>query len=139
MNNTVLGGTLFLVIILLGGCGAADHQRLLNKRVYAYNQQLRWSLMETAQKFVTNDFKDQWRSLHLNSRKNVKLVSVESQLTELTKTQPPEAQFSTRISWYVEGDMRLQHSVWAQRWAFKGNRWLLISEENVEGATDLWP
>ena len=81
---------LLLFIILLGGCGAADHQRLLNKRVYAYNQQLRWSLMDSAQKFVTNEFKDQWRSMHLNSRKNVKLVSVESQLTELTRTQPPQ-------------------------------------------------
>ena len=130
---------LLLFIILLGGCGAADHQRLLNKRVYAYNQQLRWSLMDSAQKFVTNEFKDQWRSMHLNSRKNVKLVSVESQLTELTRTQPPQAQFSTKITWYIEGDMRLQRSVWSQRWAFRESRWLLISEESVDGATGLWP
>ncbi|MGB0647644.1 MAG: hypothetical protein ACPGQS_10740 [Bradymonadia bacterium] len=139
MNKTALRTLLLLFIVLLGGCGAADHQRLLNKRVYAYNQQLRWSLMDSAQKFVTGEFRDQWRLMHLNSRKNVKLVSVESQLTELTRTQPPEAEFSTKITWYIEGDMRVQHSVWSQRWAFRENRWLLVREENVDGATGLWP
>ena len=89
MKQNGSSALLLLFIILLGGCGAADHQRLLNKRVYAYNQQLRWSLMDSAQKFVTNEFKDQWRSMP-KFRKNVKLVSVESQPTELTRTQPPQ-------------------------------------------------
>ena len=121
------------------GCGAADHQRLLNKRVYGYNQQLRWSLMDTAQSFVDVKYLEDWQRSHLKSRKNVKLTGIESKLISVSLAQPPVAEFKTRISWYIEGEMSVRQSTWQQTWQFEKNRWLIVSEKNLSGEQSVWP
>jgi hypothetical protein len=124
---------------LMIGCGAADHQRLLNKRIYGYNQQLRWSLMDTAQSFVDSKYLEDWQRSHLKSRKDVKLTAIESKLISVSQTQPPVAEFKTRISWYIEGEMSVRHSEWRQTWRFEKNQWLIISEKNLSGDQNVWP
>ena len=136
MVNMLLISCTFLSFL---GCGAADHQRLLNKRIYGYNQQLRWSEMDSAQSFVDAKYLDDWRACHLKSRTNVKLVSIESKLLNVTQTQPPVAKFKTRISWYIEGEMKVQESTWEQTWQFQDKRWMILSERNLTGNDGVWP
>ncbi len=134
-NWLVVSGMLCAIL----GCGAADHQRLLNKRVYSYNQQLRWALMDTAQSFIDAKYLEDWRNSHLKSRTDVKLTAIDSKVISVSQTQPPVAEFKTKISWYIEGEMRVRQSVWQQTWRFEKNRWLIVSETNLTGTQGLWP
>jgi hypothetical protein len=139
MNSIVNMLIISCTFLSLLACGAADHQRLLNKRVYGYNQQLRWSEMDSAQSFVDAKYLEDWRACHLKSRTNVKLVSIQSKLLNVTQTQPPVARFKTRISWYIEGEMKVQESTWEQTWQFQDKRWMILSEKSLTGSAGIWP
>ena len=95
--------------------------------------------MDTAQTFVDANYLEAWQKSHLNSRTNVKLTAIESKLLSVSQTQPPVAEFKTRISWYIEGEMKVRQSVWQQTWRFEKNRWLIVSEKNLAGVQDVWP
>ena len=95
--------------------------------------------MDTAQSFVDAKYLEDWRNSHLKSRTDVKLTAIDSKVLSVSQTQPPVAEFKTKISWYIEGEMRVRQSVWQQTWRFENNRWLIVSETNLTGTQGLWP
>ena len=131
--------TISLLIACLLGCTAANHQRLLRKNVDRYNQQLRWALMEDAQSFVDAEYLENWRTSHLGGQNNLKIVSIEPRLIKVTQTKPPAAFFKTRIVWYLEGNLRVQESLWEQEWKFHKSKWMLMSEKRLDGDSQKWP
>ena len=134
---------LALFITVLGfcflGCGAADHQRLLEKQIYKYHQKLRWSLLDQAQHFVSSDYLNDWKNAHLGNSKDLKVTNIEHNLIEITQTQPPRAHFRVNVTWYRNGQMTIKQSAWNQEWHFIGTRWQLIKEESLSGAATVWP
>ena len=131
--------SLSLVIVCSVGCGAADHQRLLDKQIYSYHQKLRWSLLDQAQNYVAPAFLETWRSAHLNNSQDLKLTDIEPTLLEITQTQPPRAHFRVKVTWYRNGQMTIRQSTWDQEWHFIGSRWKLMKEKNLAKTTTDWP
>jgi hypothetical protein len=138
-SSRLLCCTLVFLLPVILGCSAANHQRLLRKQVDRYNQQLRWSLMDNAQGFVSAEYLDNWRKSHVEHQKNLKIVSIEPRLTKMTQVKPPSAFFKTKITWYLEDNMKVQQSVWHQEWRFDKNQWRLITEKKLGGVSSEWP
>ena len=128
-----------LLFLLIGACGAADHQRLLNNQVHAYHQKLRWSLEESAHGFVSPSYLETWKRAHLNQDKDLKVTNIEHTLVKVTQEQPPVAFFKVRVTWYREGQMTLKESFWDQEWHFIKTKWQLVSERKLKEATTNWP
>lgn len=128
-----------VVMTSQAGCGVANHQRLLQKHVERYNQQLRWDLLENAQGFVSADYLKDWQSSHLESKRNLKIVSIEPRLVKVTEVKPISAFFTTKITWYLESNMTVRQSIWNQEWRFEKNQWRLVKEAKVKGNGDKWP
>ena len=138
-TNRLFCLALALVLPMILSCSAANHQRLLRKQIDRYNQQLRWSLMENAQAFVSAEYLSKRQKSHLEHQKNLKIVSIEPRLIKITQVKPPSAYFKTRITWYLEDNMKVQQSVWNQEWRFVRNGWQLITEEKLGGKSTEWP
>ena len=128
-----------VVMTSQAGCGVANHQRLLQKHVERYNQQLRWDLLENAQGFVSADYLKDWQSSHLESKRNLKIVSIEPRLVNVTEVKPISAFFTTKITWYLESNMTVRQSIWNQEWRFEKNQWRLVKEGKVKGDGSKWP
>ena len=121
------------------GCGATDHQRLLNNQVHAYHSKLRWSLAENAQAFVAPAYLETWKDAHLSSGPDLKVTNIEHTLVKVTQTQPPQAYFKVRVTWYREGQMTLKESLWDQEWHFIDTKWQLVKEKSRSQAQGRWP
>ena len=137
--SLVLWLGLGFVIALQAGCGVANHQRLLQKHVERYNQQLRWDLLDNAQGFVSAEYLKAWRSSHLESKRNLKIVSIEPRLIKVTEAKPISAFFATKITWYLESNMTVRQSMWNQEWRSEKNQWRLVKEAKMKGNGAQWP
>ena len=129
-----------VVCLFAFGCSSANHQRLLQKTVHAYHQQLRWRLLDEALTYVSFSFRDRWEKAHVGADSNLRIVSVERRAVKSDEVSENAARFIVKVTWYIEGQMRVRESEWVEDWSLRSGNWQLTEEKRLDGASPSnWP
>ena len=133
-------GLIFWLFTLCLGCGATQHQRILYQTVRSYHQQLRWSLLDEARTYVAPTLENEWSKNHRLKKLPIKIVSIDRRTLGAPTGEPPTAKFEIKVTWYVEGEMKLKESYWRETWRIVDFRWQLTEEQRAENTSGRgWP
>ena len=133
-------GLIFWLFALSLGCGATQHQRILHQTVRSYHQQLRWSLLDEARTYVAPKLENEWNKNHRIQKLPIKIVTIDRRSLGAATGEPPTAKFEIKVTWYIEGEMKLKESYWRETWRIVDFRWQLIEEQRSKNTIGIgWP